>query len=290
MPPVEGAPGLITSTRVPTEATPNAPSEAVQVNAPPRPTRSAVQGPAQHPISTAPDIEGFKNAGEDLERYLQFFESEYQIPTPQYLIAVYFASSRADLEKLARTLHGIQLPSGSLGYSFPADQSMVGWADGKAYGTFAHELFHLTVRNGFGDIPPWLDEGMAALYEVSRFEGSRAVGLPNWRGEILRRLWAARPNLRALVQMNRSSFDDASGEAAQYVAGERQALNHATARYFMLYLQQQGRLLPVYTAFQSREVNGHPAEQAIALLESTLHSSLDAVDADFSRWFQQLPQ
>ena len=35
-------------------------------------------------------------------------------------------------------------------------------------------------RNNFGDIPPWLDEGMASLYEVSEVSGNHILGLPNW--------------------------------------------------------------------------------------------------------------
>jgi hypothetical protein len=231
-------------------------------------------------------------AGEDLEKYARFFISEYGMQAPSHLITIYFTPGVDQLRSLARKIHGIALAPGSIGYSFPGDQSMVAWADGKAYGTFAHELFHLMVRGNFGDAPPWLDEGMAALYEVSGFENDRAVGVTNWRGKILRELWATRPSLRQLVQMDRSSFDDIDdapyrGDGREeLVAGAKQAVNHATARYFMLYLQERGQLRRVYEAFFNRKVTDQPGRQAIELLESELQRSIDQVDADFAEWFK----
>ncbi len=265
--------------------TSNAPAGRSTTKSPRQDPRDMVQ---QMATATPPSADELKRVGEGLERYLQFFVSEYGMRRPPSLVTVYFAADRSQLRNLARRLHGIDLAPGSIGYSFPADQSMVGWADGKAYGTFAHELFHVMVRGNFGDIPPFLDEGMAALYEVSRFERDRAVGVPNWRGALLRKYWAERPRIRELVQMNRSAFDDVAGPSEGPGVGGKQAANHATARYFMLYLQDRGELLPVYKAFRNRKVNDRPATQGVALLESVLGRSLDAVDAEFAEWFGKL--
>jgi hypothetical protein len=297
--PSVGALNAAPPNRAPTkELAPNAPFEAQAPNQPagksaaqstrqePRDPRDMVQQMAPTIPSSATDL---RRVGESLEDYLRFFISEYGMRPPSYLITVYFAADRTQLRELAKKLHGLDLASGSIGYSFPADQSMVGWADGKAYGTFAHELFHVMVRNNFGDIPPFLDEGMAALYEVSRFEGNRAVGVPNWRGAILSKARGERPRIKDLVQMNRSAFDDIAGPSDQLVPGEKQSANHATARYLILYLQQRGELLPVYKAFLNRKVNDRPAAQSVLLLESVLGRSLDTVDAEFAAWFKALP-
>ena len=238
---------------------------------------------------TAPAPADLKAIGQDLENYLRFFVAEYGMRRPAFLITVYFADTPAQLHDLARTLHGIELSPGSIGYSFSPDQSMVGWADGKAYGTFAHELFHLAVRNTFGDIPPFLDEGMAALYEVSTFQGGRAVGVPNWRGPILTKAWTQRPSIKDLVQMNRSAFDDIAGPSDQALPGNKQSVNHATARYLMLYLQERGELSAVYKTFFTRPLSDRPAEQSVALMEAALGRPLDAVDTDFVAWFKALP-
>jgi len=296
-PPMNQAPTTIPTGPLPMNQTPgpptiqNAPPPMTQT-APPPPTLNVQQGARQMiqqmapaTLATATDL---KTVGRSLEDYLRFFVAEYGMRPPSALITVYFANDLSQLGDLARKLHGIELAPGSIGYSFSPDQSMVAWADGKAYGTFAHELFHVVVRNNFGDIPPFLDEGMAALYEVSEFQGTRAIGVPNWRGPILRNGWTERPSIKDLVQMNRSTFDDIV-RPGQVVAGNKQSVNHATARYLMLYLQQRGELLVVYKVFLNRKLSDQPAAQSVALLESALGRSLDTVDAEFAAWFKTLP-
>jgi hypothetical protein len=276
----------------PMPQTPNAPARAPAPNPPASGPTTQGARPSdmvqQMAPATSPSAEELKRVGASLEQYLQFFVSEYGMRPPPFLITVYFAADLGQLRDLARKLHGIDLAPGSIGYSFSADQSMVGWADGKAYGTFAHELFHVMVRGNFGDIPPFLDEGMAALYEVSGFEQGRAVGVSNWRGALLRKYWAERPGIKDLVQMNRGALDDVTGPSDAGGAGGKQAANHATARYLMLYFQERGELLPVYKAFRSRKVNDRPAAQGVELLESVLGRPLGTVDTEFAEWFGKL--
>ena len=280
------------SSKTPMPQAPNAPPGAPAPNPPAgRPTTQSARPSdmvQQMAPATSPSADELKRVGESLEQYLQFFVSEYGMKRPPYLITVYFAADRGQLRDLARKLHGIDLAPGSIGYSFSADQSMVGWADGKAYGTFAHELFHVMVRGNFGDIPPFLDEGMAALYEVSGFEQGRAVGVSNWRGALLRKYWSERPGIKDLVQMNRGALDDVAGPADAGSGSGKQAANHATARYLMLYFQERGELLPVYKAFRNRKVNDRPAAQGVELLESVLGRPLRTVDTEFAEWFGKL--
>jgi len=277
----------------PMPQTPNAPARAPAPNPPAnRPTTQGARPSdmvQQMAPATSPSAGELKRVGESLEQYLQFFVSEYGMRLPPFLITVYFAADRSQLRDLARKLHGIDLAPGSIGYSFSADQSMVGWADGKAYGTFAHELFHVMVRGNFGDIPPFLDEGMAALYEVSGFEQGRAVGVSNWRGALLRKYWAERPGIKDLVQMDRGALDDVAGPSDAGGSSGKQAANHATARYLMLYFQELGELLPVYNAFRGRKVSDRPAAQGVELLEAVLGRPLGTVDTEFAEWFGKRP-
>jgi len=243
---------------------------------------SPVQGP---PPPGCGKLESKEEVGKALEQYLSFYEAKFGMKPPQNLISVYFTNSYGEIYTVARKLHGISVAGGSVGYSFAPDQSMVAWASSEAYGTFAHELFHLVVHQNFGDIPAWMDEGIAALYEVSETRGNEIVGLDNWRGAILQGGWSGRPKLRDLVQMNRKMFDQPRGNSKSLVAGEDEALVHATARYFMLYLQEQGKLVPLYKAFQERAMSAEPANQAILLTEQTLGDSMEHVDEQFEKWF-----
>jgi hypothetical protein len=185
---------------------------------------------------------------------------------------------------LAERIHGIKVSEATIGYSFQDDLSIIG----NNSGTLAHELFHLMVRINFGDIPPWMEEGMAALYEVSDIVGGSIVGLPNWRGKVLRRFWGLRPSIRDLVRMDWRSFDN---EENDYEA-KRQATNHAMARYFMLFLQNKQKLGAVYSSFRDRKVEDmqiDPGTDAVNMLESILKISLSELDKYFTQWFNNLP-
>jgi hypothetical protein len=71
----------------------------------------------------------------------------------------------------------------------------------------------------------------------------------------------------------------------------RQAVNHATARYFIQYLQETQQLAPVYKAFQEQPVDSvtqSPNENAAQLLEQTLQKPVKQIDTDFVSWFNSL--
>jgi len=221
-----------------------------------------------------------RDVGGRLDKVCEFFQNEYAMPAPEHLISVYLEPDAQALRARAVALHGIEVSPQSIGYSFQADMSMVGIvgeAPEPPIGTLCHELFHLMVRNDFGDIPPWLDEGMAGLYEVARTEGARVIGMPNWRGPVLYQLRQLQPTVKDLVKMNWVQF---SGGENDYDTA-RQAANHAKARYLMLYLQDHQRLRAVYRAFQARKIGADPA----LLLSSTLQTNLDALENDFQTWF-----
>ncbi len=220
--------------------------------------------------------------GQQLDKVYNFFLTEYAMPAPESLITVYLEPDAAALRARALALHGIEVSPQSIGYSYQADMSMVGIIGATSapvppVGTLQHELFHLMVRNNFGDIPPWLDEGMAGLYEVTKTEDGRVVGMPNWRGPVLQQLRPLQPSVKDLVKMNWLQF---SGGENEYDTA-RQAAIHAKARYLMLYLQNKQKLRDVYRAFQSREIGSDPA----ALLSATLQTDLSALEHDFQDWF-----
>jgi hypothetical protein len=223
-----------------------------------------------------------------LGRYVDFYVRAYGIPRPPRLITVYLAENGAEMREIAERVHGIGVSPSSIGYSFRDDLSMVRIIPGEIYGTLAHELFHLLVRRDFGDVPPWLDEGMAALYEVSQVQADGEVrGLPNWRGDVLRTVWFARPSVAELVGADWQAFEAQIGESDPV----RQAANHATARYFVLYLQDHGLLGDVYRAFRARDAaaeRGEPAAQAVQRIESVTGMPVDQLDARFAAWFQAL--
>ncbi len=256
-----------------------------------------------------------------LERFMAFYSEAYGLRLPSRLVTVYMVPGVSDMKSIAEKLHGLGLPAPVIGYSFREDLGMVAIIPGKEIGTLAHELFHLMVRDQHGDIPPWLEEGIASLYEVSNVsgkylppepsqaEGTEAqpvvdvgsppmvgsrlaiAGVPNWRGCVLQHLWlqhwmgdsVERPTIEHLAGMDWRAFNEPENNEPL----AQQAVNMATARYLMLYLQDKDQLLfKVFPAIARRdplEISGPPTEDARARLAEVL-GPLDAIDHDFEGW------
>jgi hypothetical protein len=226
-----------------------------------------------------------------LERAVVALNNEYGLPVPDTLISVYLVPDAAKLRTLAATLHHVTADPGAIGYSVPNDQSIVAVIPGAEIGTLLHELTHLLVKRDFADAPPWLDEGFAALHEVSHWEGKRLVGDPNWRGDLLRELgYPNRPySLAMLLTMHGDDFN-----AYQSGDFERAPVNHALARYFVLQLQQTGRLASVYHALRKQDVLSDAIMSSDttmlgdarrrANIEQALGASFADITGSFGRW------
>lgn len=237
--------------------------------------------------SARPDVD-YEGIAGNLNTCENFFATAFGLKLPPYMITVYLSPDFRQYRELALKLHGFELPEASIGYSYRDDLSLAALCRGRSTSTLYHELFHLMARSTFGDIPPWLDEGMAALYEVSKIEGERVLGVNNWRGQLLTHNWSMRPPLEKLVKMNWEEFDRLESEYPEEGL-IRQGVNHATARYFMQYLQERNQLAEVFNAFRTRnpkEMKTTPEAEAQASLESILQKPLAEVDKDFATWFK----
>ncbi|WP_156255141.1 hypothetical protein [Sandarakinorhabdus oryzae] len=224
-----------------------------------------------------------------LETYLAFLEREYGAVLPGNFVTLWLVPDQWQLREAARKLHNLDVSPATIGYTFQDDQSAVALIPGTQIGTLFHELFHLVVRSGFGDVPQWLDEGIAGLYEVSQVEGDRVVGLRNWRGPVLARLWSKRPTLQAMISAP-WYVSDTPGNQMEYdgppPSTEAVTAQFATARYFALWLQGQGRLKPVYARVQALQPgdDDDPAGAVLKAVEAEL-GPIAAVQTQFERWF-----
>lgn len=241
-----------------------------------------------------------ESIGQTLNRYLRFLAAEYDIEPPPHYLTVYLVKDFNEVRDLADKLHGLDVSRATVGYAFVDDASIVGAVPGTAAGTILHEMFHLMARARFGDIPQWMDEGMAALYEVSGRNGDHYFGLPNWRGKVLEELWGMRPSIDELIRTEWFLFDDpAQARAAEpdrpaemyfdRTEGMRQAAMMATARYFAMYLEQNGKLQPTYRAMRDRgfaQLNGDARAHAVKLVEEVVGKPVADIDREFANWFR----
>lgn len=267
-----------------------------------------------HFLVVGPRSEEFLGkAGLELEAYLRFYQQAYGMRAPTQFLTVYVALDAGQLRDIARVQHGIQLAAGAIGYSFQNDLSMAAIMPFDGQGTAKHELFHLLCRSDFGDIPPWLDEGMAALYEVSARTDAGIKGLPNWRGRVLYAFsrkpdsgqrWApgGQPAdsgftlpVRQLIALPWDRFDgnaemlttNSVRSPASYRRStlQQQAYTYAVARYFALFLQDKGALPAVYQAFRQRDPDlSAPSGRSEDLLAATLHQPLPEIEQQFNQW------
>lgn len=141
-------------------------------------------------------------------------------------------------------------------------------------GTLAHELTHALAHADFPDLPEWLDEGLASLYEECEFtsDGTRLIGAENWRGAALHGLMQ-RGELRSIVDL-----------ATEQFAAENAAVDYAQARYFCLYLQQRNLLEPFYRKCRSQSKADRTGLQALA--ECFNRNDFRSIDVQFQSWLR----
>lgn len=248
--------------------------------------RTFVLASATHTVEQLTRITG------QLDRYARFLEGTFRLPPPSHYVTVYLFADIPALRRAADRLHGLDASPMTLGYSLQNDLSVLAMVPGTQPGTVLHEVFHLMLRGGFGNAPQWLDEGYASLYETTTSVGGRYFGEPNWRSRVFDDLRGAFPRTSLRDVIVSPWFSDEPSLVPQ--PGERrldpdeQAYMLAYARMFALYLQQQGRLVPVLAAFRDRATPAQylPApEQAVRLLEQAFGGqSIASIEQDFLKW------
>ena len=242
-------------------------------------------------LSPGHDAAALRQIDAQLERYADFVARAYGLPLPEHYITVYLFPSIPDLRKWADRLHGFDASPMTLGYSLQNDLSVLAMVSTTQPGTVLHEVFHLIVRGSYGNVPQWLDEGIASLYETASVAGQDYFGEPNWRSAVFMAFSGhfRHIGLREVIQSpwfsDEPRLNVQPGEQA--FSPDQQAFMLAYARMFVLYLQEHGWLQPVFNAFRQREP---PAEyvaaplQAIRLVATTMGKPIEAIEKDFRAW------
>ena len=223
-----------------------------------------------------------KGVAECLAGYRWPLYYAFEMEVPQSLVTVYVAGDIDKVGEFASRLHSISLPFGTVAYSVYEDLSIVGMGSGDQCGSLAHELVHLSIREKFGDSPPWLEEGLASEVAVSEPTGKLLRFGPSWRDDTLREEWQYRPSVGQLIAANWSEYsaNDRSSE-------EPVAALQAMAAVFIRYLDAKGKLKAIYFAIRD---NRFPAgasapRPAAEIVQEQMGMNLAQMDADFVRWF-----
>jgi len=221
---------------------------------------------------------------EDLEKTYNFYANSFGLRKPEKLITVYLMSTRYNLRKIAKKVHGLSIPKNNIGYSSLSDLSVLGTSNQESTGTIRHELFHLLIRGDIGDIPSWLDESIACIYETSDWQGDKLMGdYSQWRLFLMRNLM--QPRLITLIENNNYAFTPNNK-----IDNCELAINYATAKHFGLFLQEKNLLKKTINEFKNRLevflVTNSVVETDKILLERVFDMSFEEIQMEFDSWFQ----
>ncbi|GGB00988.1 hypothetical protein [Puia dinghuensis] len=237
-------------------------------------------------------VQEIRNAISALHKAASFYGSYYHLSPPDKLITVIMMPDGASLRAAAKKVHLLDLPAANLGYSSLADLSLLGIGDPEHIGTIFHELFHLMIRSDIGDIPVWLDEGLACLYSTYAWRGDTLIGAATWRTTVLQRANGSQdyamklPGIKLLTAYSWSEFNGVEdGNIC------KAAVNYAMANHLMLYFQQRNWLQKIVAAFRERpdpefgSSTTYPATRQ--LLEAAIGEPLDSLQSEFSAWMEK---
>lgn len=228
----------------------------------------------------------------ELKKAFDFYKNFYNLRAPDKLLTVYLMPDQKSLQEVAFKIHGINVGKATLGYSLLSDLSLLGIADPEHVGTLYHELFHLVVRTDAGDIPAWLDEGLASLYSVYYWDKDVLKGSQStWRtGQLKARyLETTNINLPGLKELITYNWDEFNG--GEEINLCKASVNYALSNHFMIFLQEKGLLQSLVSQFKLRSTPGNANDSAardnLSIVENVCNASIELIQLDFERWFKQ---
>ncbi len=213
--------------------------------------------------------------GQTIEPAARALWENYFEARPDEPIVVLLFNREDSYNRYARALFGDEGIS-IFGYYKPRQRTLV-MNISTGGGTLLHELTHALADFDFPNIPDWFNEGLASLHEQARLSNDppRIVGLTNWRLPVLRDA-IRRDRLGSLKELI----------AADDFRGANEGVNYAQARYFCLYMQEQGVLGDYYRAFHANRANDPTGAKAVSKVFSD--QSWQQLEEAFRQWVARL--
>ena len=200
---------------------------------------------------------GIKSQIRELEEYYQYYSQEFNLGESNRLITIFYCSDRSGFNYVADKIHRLDVPLSTYGYASSADLVLLSIANAAWLGAMKHELFHLMIRSFIGDIPAWLDEGIACYYESSDLNNNIAtVNMRNYRTNIFRSLDMMRyetkdplpvPTVEDFTNYNWQQFSGFPGDLMI-----KASINYSISYVFVKYLSDHNKLQTVVDAYRNR--------------------------------------
>jgi hypothetical protein len=199
------------------------------------------------------------------------YRKDYFDSDPDRIITIWLLGEKDSYAKISRAVSG-RAPGTPFGFYLESKDALI-MNISTGGGTLVHEMFHAFVPANFPSMPPWLNEGMASLYEQCGERGGRIVGFTNWRLAGLKKAIANKATL---------SWKDLCDLDVRGFYGPGSGVHYAQARYLCYYLQQKKLLRTFYKAFlagQAKDPTGYHT-----LLKVLDVDDPDALLRDWQAW------
>jgi hypothetical protein len=168
-------------------------------------------------------------------------ERDYFAQAPEEIYTIWLFGDAASYERWAEAIWG-ERPGTPYGYASDEHKALV-MNIGTGGGTLVHEIVHAYIATDFEDCPPWLNEGLASLYEHVSIRDGHIHGHTNWRLK----------GLKTAIELDAvPSFRWLSSASARQFYGEDSGTHYAQARYLCQYLQEKGLIRDYYRQVRER--------------------------------------
>ncbi|MEI6949601.1 hypothetical protein V9K67_20605 [Paraflavisolibacter sp. H34] len=257
-----------------------------------------------------------KLSSELLEKTLSFYNLSLSLPENKKMIFVYLADTYQGVSNAVYEIYKAY-ENDLIGYTDTRTNSIVAWIPSSTkIGTLKHELIHILCFNKFVLGPDWVEEGLASLYEESRFINSNLIGVNNWRLKFINALDVKlRDSLfQSMLGHSETSYDYVESQLysefrqilgsakkhhlysllendidvrAFFVTNFLTFCKNSMNRYLFLYLQDKGKLLSVLRQLDLGNITSDNLDYKSflqILLEATNSSNLEEFFQKFNSW------
>ncbi|MBN2694799.1 hypothetical protein JXR93_09075 [bacterium] len=159
-------------------------------------------------------------------------EKQFNLNPPQKKMVIWIFKNSQSYRFYSKKLFDID-PETPYGYFLPSQNTIVINVN-TGGGTLVHELVHPYLEANFKNIPVWINEGIASLYEQCSEIDGEMKGLTNWRLlELQEAIFKnSIPSFKELSDLTKESFYNSN----------KSSLYYAQSRYLFYYLQEKNLL------------------------------------------------
>lgn len=222
-------------------------------------------------VATNDTVPKFIEYKQTVTRVFRYLYEDYFSRKPERPIRVYLFRDKSTYDSYCRATYE-KPPSTPYGFYMSRERKMV-MNISTGTGTLAHELVHPLLSEDFPGVPSWFNEGFASLFEQSGERGGKMVGFVNWRLPKLRQLLKVKKGV-PLADLMRTTTEQFYGE-------DDRGIHYATARYFCLYLQDHGLLIPYFKEFKATAAKDPTGVQALKTVTGKTPAELEPIWRDW---------